>query len=86
MNSWASKAILPQLITPQTDRQTEHINQKIKQYLRVYVNFRKNDQLEWLSIIEFLYNNKVQTSTGYSLFFINYSCHSFKGSNFYTEV
>ena len=28
---------------PQIDRQTEHINQEIKQYLRVYVNFRQNN-------------------------------------------
>ena len=28
----------------------------------------------------------VQTSTGHSLFFINYSCHLFKGFNLYTKV
>ena len=33
-----------------------------------------------------MYNNKVQTSTGYSLFFINYDHHSFKESNLYTKV
>ena len=31
---------------PQTDRQTECINQEIEQYLRVYVNFRQNDWSE----------------------------------------
>ena len=71
---------------PQTDRQTEHINQKIKQYLRVYVNFRQNDWSEWLSTVEFLYNDKVQTSTGHSPFFVNYSHHPFKGSNSRIEV
>ena len=44
---------------PQTDGQTECINQEIEQYLRVYINFRQNDWLEWLSIVEFLYNDKV---------------------------
>ena len=70
----------------QTDRQTECINQEIEQYLRVYINFRQNDWSEWLSIAEFLYNNKVQTSTDHSLFFVNYSHHLFKGSNLCTKV
>ena len=28
---------------PQINEQTEYINQEIKQYLRVYVNFRQNN-------------------------------------------
>ena len=28
---------------PQTDRQTKCINQEIKQYLKVYINFRQNN-------------------------------------------
>ena len=71
---------------PQIDKQTKCINQKIEQYLRVYVNFRQNDQSEWLSTIEFSYNNKVQTSTGHSPFFVNYGHHLFKESNLCTEV
>ena len=71
---------------PQTDGQTKRINQEIEQYLRVYVNFRQNNWSEWLSIAEFLYNDKVQISTGHSLFFVNYSCHPFKGFNPCTEV
>ena len=31
---------------PQTNGQTEYINQEIKQYLRVYINFRQNNWLE----------------------------------------
>ena len=71
---------------PQIDGQTECINQEIKQYLRVYVNFKQNNWSKWLFIVEFLYNNKVQTSTSHSPFFVNYSHHSFKGSNPYTKV
>ena len=71
---------------PQTDEQTKCINQEIKQYLRVYVNFRQNGWSEWLSTAEFSYNDKVQTSTGHSLFFINCGHHSFKGSNPHTEI
>ena len=71
---------------PQKDRQNKHINQKIEQYLRVYINFRQNDQSEWLFTVEFSYNDKVQTSTGHSPFFVNYGHHSFKGSNLHTKV
>ena len=71
---------------PQIDEQTKYINQEIKQYLRVYVNFRQNDWSEWLSTAEFSYNDKVQTSTGHSPFFVNYSHHPFKGSNLHTEI
>ena len=66
---------------PQTDGQTERINQEIEQYLRAYINYRQSDWAEWLAIAEFAYNDKIQTSTGYSPFFINYGLHPYKGSN-----
>ena len=66
---------------PQTDGQTEQINQEVKQYLRLFVNHQQSDWYEWLSCVEFSYNNKVQKSTGFSLFYVNYRCHSYKGTN-----
>ena len=60
---------------PQTDRQTEQINQEIKQYLRLFINYRQTDWNQWLSCTEFAYNNKVQTSTGFSPFYINQGRH-----------
>jgi len=42
---------------PQTDGQTERVNQELKKYLRLYCNYRQNDWAEWLSIAEFSYNN-----------------------------
>ena len=42
---------------PQTDSQTERVNQELKQYLRLYYNYRQNNWAEWLSIAEFSYNN-----------------------------
>ena len=71
---------------PQTNGQTEHINQEIEQYLRVYVNFKQNDWLEWLSTVEFSYNDKVQIFIGHSTFFVNYSHHPFKEFNLCTKV
>jgi hypothetical protein len=57
---------------PQTDGQTERSNQEIEQYLRIFCNQRQSDWAEWLSCAEFALNNKVNASTGYSPFFLNY--------------
>jgi len=57
---------------PQMDGQTECANQEIEQYLRIFCNTRQSDWAEWLSCAEFALNNKVNASTGYSPFFLNY--------------
>ena len=57
---------------PQTDGQTERINQDLEQYLRMYVNYRQNNWPEWLAIVEFTFNNKIYTATKSSLFKFNY--------------
>jgi len=59
----------------QTDSQTERVNQKLKQYLQLYCNYRQNDWAEWLSIAEFSYNNRIHSSTGQSPFMINLGHH-----------
>jgi len=56
----------------QTDNQTERTNQKLEQYLRMYVNYRQNNWSEWLATAEFVFNNKVHTVTKMSLFKVNY--------------
>jgi len=50
----------------------ERTNQKLEQYLRMYVNHRQNNWSEWLAIAEFAFNNKVHTATKMSLFQTNY--------------
>jgi len=57
---------------PETDRQTERINQELEQYLRMYVNHRQNNWTEWLATVEFAFNNKVHTVTKTSPFQVNY--------------
>ena len=57
---------------PQTDRQMERTNQKLEQYLRIYVNHMQNNWLEWLATTEFVFNNKVYTVTKSSSFKVNY--------------
>jgi len=57
---------------PQTDGQIERINQKLEQYLRMYVNYKQNNWTEWLVMAEFAFNNKMYTATKMSPFQVNY--------------
>jgi len=57
---------------PQTDGQTEKINQKLKQYFRFFVDHRQKDWPEWLVLAEFAVNNKTHSATKISLFMANY--------------
>jgi len=58
---------------PQTDGQTERINQELEQYLRVFIDHRQEQWLDWLGTAEFAYNNKIHTAIKTSPFKANYS-------------
>ena len=64
---------------PETDKQMKRTNQELEQYLRMYVNHRQNNWLEWLATAEFAFNNKVHTATKMSLFQVNYERESRMG-------
>jgi len=57
---------------PQMDGQTERVNQELEQYLRVFIDHRQEQWLDWLRTAEFAYNNKIHTTTKVSLFKVNY--------------
>jgi len=57
---------------PQTDGQTERINQELEQYLRMFIDHRQEQWPEWLGTAEFTYNNKAHSSTQMSPFKVNY--------------
>ena len=57
---------------PQTDEQTERMNQELEQYLRFFVEHRQKDWPEWLASAEFTVNNKAYTVTKVSPFIANY--------------
>jgi len=58
---------------PQTDGQTERINQELEQYLRVFIDHRQEQWPDWLGTVEFVYNNKIHMATKTSPFKANYS-------------
>ena len=57
---------------PQTDGQTEWMNQELEQYLRFFVGYRQKDWPEWLASAEFAVNNKVHTAMKILPFIANY--------------
>ena len=64
---------------PQTDRQTERVNQELEEYLQIYVSQKQNDWVDWLPIAQFCHNNRQHSATGYSPFMITGGQHPFKG-------
>ena len=66
------KSKLSTVFHPQTDRQMERVNQKLEQYLRMFIDHRQKQWPEWLEMAEFVYNNKIHSSTWTSPFRANY--------------
>jgi hypothetical protein len=60
---------------PQTDGQTERLNQTIEAYLRSFVGHEQNDWVSLLPMAEFAYNNSVTSGNGISPFYANYGFH-----------
>ena len=60
---------------PETDGQTERVNQSLETYLRMFTEYRPDDWAQLLSTAEFAYNNAAHESTGLSPFFIEYGWH-----------
>jgi len=57
---------------PQTDGQTERMNQELEQYLRFFIEHRQKDWPEWLAAAEFVVNNKIHMATKVLSFMANY--------------
>jgi hypothetical protein len=57
---------------PQTDGQTERLNQTLEQYLRCYVNDRQDNWIALLPLAQIAYNQSPTTTTGTSPFYANY--------------
>ena len=64
---------------PQTDGQTERVNQEVKEFLTIFVNNKQDDWSEWLPIAQFCHNDRQHSATKHSPFFLNYGRHPRKG-------
>ena len=72
---WRKLGIKQKLSTafhPQTDGESERVNQEIEQYLRICGNFQQNDWASLLPIIEFAHNARPHRSTRKSPFEVWY--------------
>ena len=61
---------------PETDAQTERVNQILEQYLRIYINYQQDDWANLLPLMEFTYNNTAHSATQVMPFFANKGLHS----------
>jgi RNase H-like domain found in reverse transcriptase/Reverse transcriptase (RNA-dependent DNA polymerase)/Integrase zinc binding domain/Chromo (CHRromatin Organisation MOdifier) domain len=57
---------------PQSDGQTERVNQVLEQYLRIFCDYQQDNWFQLLPLAEFSYNNAQHASTQMSPFFANY--------------
>ena len=60
---------------PESDGQTERMNQTLEQYLCVYCNYQQDNWSELLPLVEFAYNNAPSATTSVSPFFANKGYH-----------
>ena len=70
IKQWLSTAFHPQI-----DGQTKRQNSIMEAYLRAFVNFEQNKWARFPPMAEFTYNNAKNTSTGHTLFKLNYGSH-----------
>jgi len=56
---------------PESDGQTKHMNQTLKQYLCIGCNYQQDNWSKLLPLAKFAYNNTPSTTTDISLFFAN---------------
>lgn len=66
---------------PQSDGQTERVNQVLEQYLRHYVDYDQSNWSNLLDLAEFAYNNATHASTGFSPFEANCGYHPLDASS-----
>jgi hypothetical protein len=66
---------------PETDGQTERVNQTIEAFLRGFVNLEMSDWVELVPMADLAYNNSRTTATGHLLFYANYGFHPNSGSS-----
>ena len=59
----------------EADSQTEHTNQTLEQFLRIYCNYQQSDWSRLLPLAEFVYNNMLSSTTDVFPFYANKGYH-----------
>ena len=62
---------------PQTDGQSERTNRTVSQLIRTFIGLEESRWCDALPHIEFVINNAVNSSSGFSPFFANYTYHPY---------
>ena len=57
---------------PQINGQAKRLNQILVQFLRSYINYQQDDQVELLLIVQFIYNSTRNETIGQTLYYTNY--------------
>lgn len=60
---------------PESDGQTERVNQILEDMLRSYVSKKQSNWEEYLPILEFAYNSSKHSATGFTPFMLMYGFH-----------
>jgi hypothetical protein len=60
---------------PQTDGQTERVNQVLEAYVRAFCRYDQGDWADILPFAEYAYNNSASSATNVSPFYANYGFH-----------
>jgi hypothetical protein len=66
------KAVMSTAHHQETNGQSERVIQCLKEYLRMFINYRQDDWIDYIALAEFAYNNAVHSSIGISPFKANY--------------
>ena len=64
MKALETKRMLLTAYHPQTNGQTERINQEIGTFLRHYINYQQDNWTEWITAAKFQYNDKKHVVMG----------------------
>jgi len=68
MKVLGTKRMLSTTYHPQTNRQTERINQEVRTFLWYYVNYQQDDWTEWIVATKFQYNDKKYIAIGHTIY------------------
>jgi hypothetical protein len=71
---------------PQTDRETERMNQEIEIYLQIFCFNHFHNWNQYLSVLEFAINNCINSSTKQSPFFLMYKSHPKRMPTAFTQL